>query len=76
MDSELPSDQITIAEIQGKKYALVSLCTFHDINSIERSETIKKLYGLKDMYKTVSLYEIEDERKLVFMKLKYSIEST
>lgn len=67
MDSNHLREQITTVNVNGKKYALVPLCAFHGVTS----ETVKNCYGLVDTYATVSLYEIEDERKLIFAKLKH-----
>jgi hypothetical protein len=69
-------DEIIEIKINDKQYALVPLCTFHDIpNDVlaSRCESVKQQFGLKDLYRTLELYEIEDPKKLIMFKLKYGV---
>ena len=59
---------------EGKPFALVPLCMFHDMPSENRSERIKEQFGLIDQYFSYSLFEITDRKKLMMLKLKYGID--
>ena len=59
---------------QGKTFALVPLCMFHDMPSEDRSERIKEQFGLIDHLYSYNLFEITDRKKLMMLKLKYGID--
>lgn len=65
--------QIIEITVEGKHYALVPLCTFHDIPSEGRDKSVLEQFGLKEAYKTLSVFEIVDHRKMMMAKLKYSL---
>jgi hypothetical protein len=67
------SDEILVIEANGKKYAALSLVMFSDIPIEKRIEIVESHFGLKDIHKTKSLYEIVDEKKLLLAKIKYGI---
>jgi len=73
MNGDPSSQEILIIEANGKKYAAVGLITFHDIPIENRNETILNNFGLKDIYRSASLYEIVDEKKMMLAKIKYGI---
>ena len=73
MNIDPSSEEILILESNGKKYAAVSLIMFHDIPLESRHETVLKNFGLKDIYRAKSLYEIVDEKKMMLAKIKYGI---
>jgi len=82
MDSENLRDKLIEITIGEKQYALIPLCTFHDIASITKdknnvyifqSQIIEEQFGLKDMLNTVQLYEITDHKKIMMAKIKYGI---
>jgi hypothetical protein len=77
MDFDKQMQEVTI---NGKQYALVPLCTFHDIPSVNnqfgykfRSEVIEEQYGLRDIVYTLNLFEITDPKKIMLAKIKYGI---
>jgi hypothetical protein len=76
MASDL-SDQLIQMTIGDKHYALIPLCTFHDIppkqNEEYDFEVIARQFGLKNTYKLFSVYEIVDPKKVVLAKIKYGI---
>ncbi len=63
------SDEAILLEIDGKKYAFLNLCTFRDIDN----KTLESNFGLIDIIKTKSVYEIKDEKKYMLAKIKYGI---
>jgi hypothetical protein len=65
--------QIIEIIVEGKNYALVPLCTFHDIPNEDRNKSVVEQFGLKEAYKTLSVFEIVDHRKMMMAKLKYSL---
>jgi hypothetical protein len=67
------SNEAIIIEKNEKKYALLPLCLFHDIETIDRNTTLMNQFGLKDMTCSKSLYEIVDEKKLILANIKYGI---
>ena len=60
-------------EVDGKQYALIPLCTFHDIPCVDRHDVVLNQFGLKDKFIAFSLYEISDPQKLMMAKIKYGI---
>lgn len=72
MDSNIFTTQITTVNINDTNYALVPLCMFHDIPGLERHETVLKCFGLRDMFASVGLFKVEDERKMLLAQIKYS----
>jgi hypothetical protein len=66
-------NQIIEITVEGKNYALVPLCTFHDLPTEDRDKNVVEQFGLKEAYKTLSLFEIVDERKMMMAKLKYCL---
>lgn len=67
------SNEAIFIEQNGKKYALLPLCIFHDIPSKNRDTALVDQFGLKDMCCSKSLYEIVDEKKLILANIKYGI---
>lgn len=60
--------------LQGKPFALVPLCMFHDMPIEDRTRMIKEQFGLIDHYCSYDLFEITDQKKLMMLKLKYGID--
>lgn len=76
MDSENLCDKMIEITIGDKQYALIPLCTFHDIpdelyNS--RYAVVEKQFGLRDTFNTVNLFEVVDPKKLLLTKIKYGV---
>jgi hypothetical protein len=67
------SNEAIFVEKNGKKYALLPLCIFHDIASKSKDTALVEQFGLKDICCSKSLYEIVDEKKLILAKIKYGI---
>ena len=63
------SDSAVVVERNKKKYALVGLCVFNDISS----EILESNFGLIDIHKSRTVYEITDEKKYMLAKIKYGI---
>lgn len=62
--------------IDGKNYALVPLCTFHDIEPTAdkfRSEIVKETFGMLDKNFTFSVFEITDPKKVMLARIKYGM---
>lgn len=81
MDSKDFRDKLIEITIGEKQYALVPLCTFHDIKSVTdakyvlkfQSQIIEEQFGLKDLTNTMNLFEITDPKKIMMAKIKYGI---
>lgn len=78
MESEDIYKKMIEVTIEGKHYALIPLCQFHDIpNSREsytyRYDVVRDQFGLRDMSHSMSLYEIVDPKKVILAKIKYGI---
>jgi hypothetical protein len=73
MDSENFRDKIHEVTIDGKEYALIPLCLFHDIAGDLRHDVVANQFGLMDTYASKSLYEITDRKKLMMLKIKYGV---
>jgi hypothetical protein len=80
MDSENLRDTMIEITIQGKQYALVPLCMFHDIptnyneNGYKfRFEVVEQQFGLKDVNQTYTLHEVIDPKKVMLAKIKYGV---
>ena len=78
MESKDLSNKLIEVVIDGKLYALVPLCTFHDIpDSYEtmefRSTKVENQFGLRDTINTMNLYEVTDPKKVMLAKIKYGI---
>lgn len=67
------NEKITEIMIGDKKYALVSLCLFHDMDLTTRHEDVIEQFGLIDQFETFNLFEVSDEMKLALCKFKYGI---
>ena len=67
------SNEAIFVETNGKKYALLPLCIFHDIPTENRYTALVEQFGLKDACCSKSLYEIVDEKKLILANIKYGI---
>ena len=67
------SNEAIFVEKNGKKYALLPLCIFHDMPSKDRYAAILNQFGLIDACCSKSLYEIVDEKKLILANIKYGI---
>lgn len=66
--------------IEGKQYALVPFCVFHDIPSksdddqgLCRHQVVKQQFGLVDTFEMYDVYEIDDPKKVMLAKIKYGI---
>ena len=70
---EIHKNEMIIVEKNGKKYALLPLTMFHDMQVANRDLEIMKQFGLRDTICSKSLYEITDEKKLMLAKIKYGI---
>lgn len=66
-------EEADVLEKNGKKYALLPLCIFHDIPIESRDFTVINQFGLIDTYESKSLYEITDEKKFMLAKIKYNV---
>ena len=66
-------EEAVILEKNGKKYALLPLCIFHDLPTRDRHLDIKKQFGLVDIHETKTVYEIVDESKFMLAKIKYNV---
>ena len=66
-------NEALIVEKDGRKYALLPLCTFNDIPTKDRDNQILEQFGLRDLICSKSLYEIVDEKKMMLAKIKYEI---
>jgi len=76
MDSENLCDKMIEITIGDKQYALLPLCTFHDIPNEEynsRYTVVEKQFGLKDAFGTFNLFEVVDPKKLLLTKIKYGV---
>jgi len=73
MDSENFRDKVHEVTIEGKEYALIPLCFFHDIDTQIRHDVIENQFGLMDTFSSQSLYEITDRKKLMMLKIKYGV---
>ena len=59
--------------IEGKQYALIPLCLFHDIDDMLRHDIVEKQFGLMDTFSSMNIYEITDPKKVMLMKIKYGV---
>jgi len=68
-------DKMIEITIGDKQYALLPLCTFHDIPELYNSRyaVLEKNFGLRDTFNTVNLFEIVDPKKTMLAKIKYGI---
>lgn len=59
----------------GKTYVFVPLCTFHEDpdNTVQSTQDTESRYGLKDNYRTHTMYEITDEQKWFLAKIKLGL---
>jgi hypothetical protein len=76
MDFEDMRDKMIEITIGDKQYALLPLCTFHDIpNELYNFcyTVVEKQFGLKDTFGTFNLFEVVDPKKLLLAKIKYGI---
>jgi len=64
------TDSIEII-VNGKHYALLPLCSFHDLPTEFRHNQIECIYGLKDIFASKNVYEVVDDKKYMLCKIKY-----
>lgn len=68
-----PFKEAIVLENNGKKYAFLPLCIFHDLSLETRDSDIYNQFGLVNFYETKSMYEIIDEKKFMLAKIKYDL---
>lgn len=78
MDSENLREKMIEITVGEKHYALLPLCSFHDIESFSeggewRGTVVENQFGLRDLNATVNVYEITDPKKVMMAKIKYGM---